>query len=78
MFEFQEQQIDSLRKQNKMFYDLILDLKTNNSELKKIVIDLLDNDCKKSFKEAARKFIMDARLKKRYCSKFTLIIALNS
>lgn len=60
MFEFQEQQIDSLRKQNKMFYDLILDLKTNNSELKKIVIDLLDNNCKKSFKEAARKFIMDA------------------
>tara|TARA_R100001591_G_scaffold117447_2_gene136929 strand:- start:778 stop:996 length:219 start_codon:yes stop_codon:yes gene_type:complete len=60
MFEFQEQQIDSLRKQNRMFYDLILNLKDNNSELKKIVIDLLDNNCKKSFKEAARKFIMDA------------------
>tara|TARA_Y100000768_G_C23509300_1_gene465132 strand:+ start:21 stop:242 length:222 start_codon:yes stop_codon:yes gene_type:complete len=59
MFEFQEHQIDSLRKQNKEFYDLILDLKLNNSELKKIVIDLLDKKCKKSFKEAARKFVLD-------------------
>tara|TARA_R100000781_G_C4072618_1_gene124985 strand:- start:681 stop:902 length:222 start_codon:yes stop_codon:yes gene_type:complete len=59
MFEFQEQQIASLRKQNREFYELIIDLKQNNSELNKIVIDLLDKDCKESFKEAARKFVMD-------------------
>jgi|TARA_R100000084_G_scaffold39765_1_gene16285 hypothetical protein len=59
MFEFQEHQINSLRKQNREFYELIIDLKQNNSELKKIVIDLLDSKCKKSFKEAARKFVLD-------------------
>jgi DNA polymerase sigma len=60
MFEFQEHQINSLRKQNREFYDLIIDLKQTNIELKKIVIDLLDNNCKKSFKDAARKFVIDA------------------
>ena len=59
MFEFQEHQINSLRKQNKKFYDLIIDLKQNNSELKKIVIDLLDKKSSKSFREAARKFVLD-------------------
>jgi len=59
MFEFQEHQIDSLRKQNREFYDLIIDLKQNNSELKKIVIDLLDKKSSKSFREAARKFVLD-------------------
>mgnify|MGYP001352119455 CR=1 FL=1 len=59
MFEFQEHQIDSLRKQNKEYYDLIIDLKQNNSELKKIVIDLLDKKSSKSFREAVRKFVLD-------------------
>jgi len=59
MFEFQEYQITSLRKQNREFYELIIDLKQTNIELKKIVIDLLDKKCNKSFKEAARKFVLD-------------------
>lgn len=59
MFEFQEHQILSLRKQNREFYELIIDLKQNNAELKKIVIDLLDNKCTKSFKEAAKKFVLE-------------------
>ena len=59
MFDFQEAQIQSLRKQNREFYELIIDLKQNNDELKKIVLDLLDKNCKKSFKEAARKFVLE-------------------
>ena len=60
MFEFQEAQIEGLRKQNKEYYDLIIDLKTNNNELRKIIIDLVDKKCTKSFIESAKAFATDA------------------
>ncbi len=57
MFEFQEAQIESLRNLVIEYYVEITDLKSSNGELKKIIIDLLDEDCKDSYREAVKKFI---------------------
>ena len=57
MFEFQEMQIDACRELNNEYYIEILELKKSNDELKKIIIDLLDKNCKENFKESVRSFI---------------------
>ena len=57
MFEFQEMQIDACRELNNEHYVEILELQKSNDDLKKIIIDLLDKNCKKSFKESVSSFI---------------------
>ena len=57
MFEFQEMQIDACRELNNEYYIEILELKKSNDDLKKIIIDLLDKNCKESFKESVSGFI---------------------